>query len=145
MIGAVNKGQVQDMYFGLDKRAGPFSSINAFNDWVQLVALPRIPLSERPPKPYRELLPGTGSIYFSHGDLNRTNIIISGTPGSQRIVGMVDWGQAGWYPEYWEYCKALVAEPYEEEWRAAKWVDIALQCYPDEWTAFGEYWMWRRP
>ncbi|PNY26211.1 Uncharacterized protein TCAP_03855 [Tolypocladium capitatum] len=82
---------------------------------------------------------------FTHGDLNRGNIIISGTPGLRKIVGIVDWEQAGRYPDYWEYCKALIAEPYDEEWRAAHWVEIAVQCYDDEWTAFSEYWSWRCP
>jgi hypothetical protein len=48
--------------------------------------------------------------------------IISGIPGSQRIVGIVDWEEAGWYPEYWEYCKLLYEIEYTQEWRSAGWV-----------------------
>jgi len=112
---------------------------------VQFVALPRIPIPDRPPEPYRDLLPDTGNIYLTHGDLHRGNIIVSGTPGARKIVAVVDWEQAGWYPEYWEYCKALIAEPYDQEWRAANWVDLAFLSYMDEWEGFGEYWSWRRP
>ncbi|OAT05053.1 hypothetical protein BDBG_16400 [Blastomyces gilchristii SLH14081] len=30
---------------------------------------------------------------------------------------ILDWAHTGWYPEYWEYCKALYTPDYKEEWR----------------------------
>ena len=60
------------------------------------------------PEMYRNLLPDTGDIYFTHGDLTLCNIIAAGAPGSHKIASMIDyWEQAGWYPEYFEYCKML--------------------------------------
>lgn len=49
---------------------------------------------------------------FTHGDLSFQNILVDqfllpdGTRG-WRISGIVDWEYAGYYPEYWEYTKAL--------------------------------------
>ncbi|KAK1912775.1 hypothetical protein P3342_004711 [Pyrenophora teres f. teres] len=39
---------------------------------------------------------------FTHGDLHSTNIIASG----DKVVGIVDWETAGWYPAYWKYTTA---------------------------------------
>ena len=36
---------------------------------------------------------------FTHGDLAPRNILVKG----DKIVGIIDWECAGWYPEYWEY------------------------------------------
>ena len=40
-------------------------------------------------------------IVFTHGDLNPRNILAE----NGRITGIVDWENAGWFPEYWEYTK----------------------------------------
>ncbi|SPJ78902.1 uncharacterized protein FTOL_07293 [Fusarium torulosum] len=44
-------------------------------------------------------------ICFTHNDLCPPNILISKGP-DPTVVGIIDWEQAGWYPSYWEYCKA---------------------------------------
>ncbi len=44
-------------------------------------------------------------VVFTHGNLNPQNIVISTGP-SPRVVAVLDWSQAGWYPAYWEFCKA---------------------------------------
>lgn len=33
-----------------------------------------------------------------------------------KVVAIVDWEQGGWYPDYWEYCKARYRVSPEEEW-----------------------------
>lgn len=55
--------------------------------------------------PYREGLKDDASIVFTHGDLHKSNIMVS-EDGPIKIRAIVDWEQAGWYPSYWEYCKA---------------------------------------
>ena len=46
-------------------------------------------------------------IVFTHGDLLAPNTIL--TPGpNPKVAAIIDWGQAGWYPAYWEYCKARI-------------------------------------
>jgi aminoglycoside phosphotransferase (APT) family kinase protein len=51
-------------------------------------------------------------IVFTHADLNPRNILVDrvaladGSTG-WRVTGIVDWETAGYYPEYWDYTKAL--------------------------------------
>lgn len=42
-------------------------------------------------------------ILFTHGDLDARNILVE----NGCVTGIVAWEQAGWYPEYWEYVKAM--------------------------------------
>lgn len=66
-----------------------------------------------------------------------------------RITSIIDWEEAGWYPEYWEYCKmALVVGEEHEVWTgggtdgdARAYIDrIFPKRYQDELFAVGEYW-----
>lgn len=43
------------------------------------------------------------SIVFSHGDLRPQNILVK----DEKVIGVIDWEFSGWYPEYWEFAKAL--------------------------------------
>lgn len=67
-------------------------------------------------------------IVLSHCDLAPRNLMVH----EGKIVGVIDWEDAGWYPEYWEYVKffqRMVNSPSD-------WVDysdsIFAQTYPDE-------------
>ncbi|KAK4182579.1 hypothetical protein QBC35DRAFT_151503 [Podospora australis] len=51
------------------------------------------------------LLPDNVPITFTHGALHPRNVIISEGP-NPRVVSIIGWEQAGWYPAYWELCKA---------------------------------------
>ncbi|RHZ56797.1 hypothetical protein CDV55_103555 [Aspergillus turcosus] len=112
-------------------RGGPFPSIKDFNDWFALLHQLRFP--HRYDDPNRCLLPDTGAIKFTHADLNRRNMIVSSAnPGR---VFLVDWQQSGWYPDYWEYCKACYTVWYEDEWRRdyidkflQPWTDVTFVC-----------------
>lgn len=44
-------------------------------------------------------------VLFTHNDLVGVNIMLS-FGSKPRVSGVIDWGQSGWYPAYWEYCKA---------------------------------------
>ncbi|RAL15836.1 uncharacterized protein BO97DRAFT_468007 [Aspergillus homomorphus CBS 101889] len=49
--------------------------------------------------------PKTGPfLSLTHADLNRRNIMVPSTSPVRVVI--VDWQQSGWYPDYWEYCKA---------------------------------------
>ena len=54
-----------------------------------------------------------GKPVFTHGDLSTLNIIAQG----DKVVGIIDWETAGWWPEYWEYTSAWHVNPYNEFWR----------------------------
>ncbi|KAJ0418480.1 kinase-like domain-containing protein [Aspergillus carlsbadensis] len=62
----------------------------------------------------RSYLESDHEIVLTHGDLHPRNIMVSITPGDSSddaprvvVTGLLDWEMAGWYPEYWEYVKAL--------------------------------------
>lgn len=82
---------------------------------------------------------------FTHDDLVPPNIILS--PGPNPVVAaVIDWGQAGWYPTYWEYCKARRVRPnpeyfedLEEEWRT-RYLPTILDLVDDE-TVY-HIWLW---
>jgi hypothetical protein len=57
----------------------------------------------------------------------------------------VDWEQAGWYPEYWEYCKLLEAVPDNHEMRTAGWVEEFMDTYEVGNVAHEAYYSWRNP
>lgn len=66
---------------------------------------------------------GEVPVLFTHDDLVPPNILLS--PGSNpAVAAVIDWGQAGWYPAYWEYCKArrvrldpeYLNDDLDEEW-----------------------------
>jgi hypothetical protein len=62
---------------------------------------------------------------FTHGDLVACNIQL--VPGQAKVAAILDWAQAGWYPAYWEYCKAkwvmmpleIMDDATQDVWRAS--------------------------
>ncbi|KAK9434689.1 chitinase 18-4 [Metarhizium brunneum] len=44
---------------------------------------------------------GSYATYFTHADLAPRNIMVR----NGRIIAIIDWAFAGWYPEYWEFTK----------------------------------------
>lgn len=98
---------------------------------------------EAPPDPRRRELPDDVPIVFTHGDLHRSNIIVSPStdPGPPRVLAVVDWHQSGWYPEYWEYCKARWTTAIgKDEWEVV-YLPKVLQPFPACYDAF-EYFVW---
>jgi aminoglycoside phosphotransferase len=109
-IGSLNRQPCRDLLFSTNpKRSkGPFSSENEFYDniftrWKDCVQYPPIPQSEIEfrRKLYTEI---SGSeLVFTHGDLVPHNIMVQ----DGHVTGIIDWGESGWYPAYWEYVKAV--------------------------------------
>lgn len=52
-----------------------------------------------PVEPFRHDLPDDCAIKFTHGDLHRSNIIVTPTR-PYRILAVVDWEQSGWLPYF---------------------------------------------
>ena len=63
---------------------------------------------------------------FTHGDLRFANIMVK--DGS--VSGIVDWEFSGWYPEYWEFCKALYVWHWQNDW--VDYLSQILQPYYSE-------------
>lgn len=85
---------------------------------------------------------GTWPIYFTHGDLTSHNIRVR----DDKVVGIIDWDTAGWFPSYWEYASAWGHNPHSEVWREA--VDKFLEPLPEDlamdqlrWRYFGPFGM----
>jgi aminoglycoside phosphotransferase len=58
---------------------------------------------------------------LTHGDLSSFNILIR----DDKVVGIIDWETAGWFPYYWEYTTAWHANPQNLFWQ--KEVDKFIQ------------------
>ncbi|KAF9773247.1 hypothetical protein IL306_008979 [Fusarium sp. DS 682] len=99
-IGSIGKHPLNDIFVaGQPGRSGPFLGADAVNQFHDACG---IEIEEEIP------------IYFTHNDLCPPNIILSHGP-NPKVVGIVDWGQSGWYPSYWEYCKARRVGVIDEE------------------------------
>ena len=82
-------------------------------------------------------MPDTGAIKLTHGDLHRGNIIISSSQ-PLRVLAIVDWAHCGWYPDYWEYCKAAYTCSWNGEWRN-KWIPTFLDPRVEVHDVFADY------
>ncbi|KAK4150826.1 kinase-like domain-containing protein [Chaetomidium leptoderma] len=75
-------------------------------------------------------------IVFTHADLNPRNILVdkvalpNGSSG-WRVTGIVDWETAGYYPEYWDYTKAL--------FEGFRWRPRYLKMVHKVFAEFGDY------
>ncbi|KAL1955308.1 hypothetical protein VTO42DRAFT_8840 [Malbranchea cinnamomea] len=136
-IGSVTHGPLLDCVFEAMPSTGPFKSIKEFNDWFSALPQRHLPYLLKYQDPYREFLPDNGIIKFPHGDLHRGNIVIPPTT-PRRVLAVVDWAHAGWYPDYWEYCKALYTSHHDGEWRNI-WIAKFLDQYTVEFAVFAEY------
>ncbi|KAI9163543.1 hypothetical protein HJFPF1_05160 [Paramyrothecium foliicola] len=137
-LGAINRDPYTDVMFtnGVLPRAGPFSSVPDFHDWLSLMIreparmhFPGVPVEDIP-DPYRQKLPDNARVVFTHADLHPSNIMVS-RESPCAVIAIVDWAQSGWYPDYWEYCKSLYAVDQEGEW-ATEYIPRFLQKPTDE-------------
>ncbi|CAG7938408.1 unnamed protein product [Penicillium nalgiovense] len=83
---------------------------------------------------------------FTHNDLVPPNTPLSPGP-NPKVAAIIDFGQAGWYPAYWEYCKGrrvrVDQEHFDnaaqEEWYA-KYLPMILDLVDDK--GFYHPWLW---
>ncbi|KAL2173706.1 kinase-like domain-containing protein [Thermothelomyces heterothallicus CBS 202.75] len=80
---------------------GPFLSEDDFNETLRCGALPEV------------VHRGGHKMVFTHGDLNLRNILVD---GHGRLAGIVDWENAGWFPEYWDNTKAYFVTKLDQRW-----------------------------
>jgi tRNA A-37 threonylcarbamoyl transferase component Bud32 len=60
---------------------------------------------------------------FTHGDIAPRNIIVR----DGKVVAILDWELSGFYPEYWEYVKALHLPSWETGWIKERVVDRIMK------------------
>ncbi|KAB5554752.1 kinase-like domain-containing protein [Coniochaeta sp. 2T2.1] len=86
----------------MTRSGGPFGSLTELHEW--LVQPPRrLPTQSIYWHQITTQLRADCPIVFTHGDIAARNILIH----DGRIVALLDWEFAGWYPEYWDYVFAL--------------------------------------
>ena len=105
-------------------RFGPFEDIPAFHRWLRR---PAFVADERNKREVNELIHMHENTdwdlppVFTHGDLSSLNILVRG----EKVVGIVDWETAGWYPYYWEFTTASQVNYRNEMW--ADYIDKFLE------------------
>jgi serine/threonine protein kinase len=123
-IGSFEEGPALDMRRDI-QRGGPFLSETDFNAFLLGNVV------SKTPNIYRRMLHGvmsdTHKIVLTHGDLSPRNILVR----ESRIVGLLDWECAGWYPEYWEFVQFFRAIDSSLDWH--DYADIIFtESYPHE-------------
>jgi hypothetical protein len=117
---AISREALRDITFldGDIDTTGPHVNAAGFHDALANLALPPSEMYTNPREEVDEL---TGfddiiPINFTHADLDKSNIILSKEgDGPCRLVAIIDWHQAGWHPEPWEYLKAQSLDSYKSE------------------------------
>ncbi|KAI0146249.1 kinase-like protein [Xylariaceae sp. FL1272] len=83
----------------------------ALNDWLLSDMFKLTPSSIR--GAFRATLRADHRIVFTDGDLGQRNIMVQ----DGKIMGLIDWEFAGWFPEYWEYVLFLKQLQDHADWR----------------------------
>ncbi|KAK4502160.1 hypothetical protein PRZ48_005584 [Zasmidium cellare] len=144
-LSAITGGALRDVVFydAGAYPAGPFQTVREFHDALAgLIARGSTDtnlLDRRKRCPELEGLADDTPITFTHADLDLSNILLSDPQdGPVRIVAIIDWHQAGWYPEPWERLKAHSVAGHGSEW-ATKYLDTVLDPAPYEYFYAFEY------
>lgn len=82
-------------------------------------------------------VPHDCAIKFTHGDLHRSNIIVTPTP-PYRILAVVDWEQSGWLPVYWESRKTQYTADRAEPW-STTYLPMILDQFASTWDPWDYY------
>ncbi|RDW66951.1 hypothetical protein BP5796_09700 [Coleophoma crateriformis] len=125
-LGSVGNQALPDGVFwdpDLDKAiTGPFTSESALNEGI----IQHLTRTEAPGQVQllRELISSTlidHKAVFTHGDFQPKNIMIEEVgqnQDGQRLfkITVIDWENSGWYPEYWEFCNAMIGATFRPDW-----------------------------
>ncbi|KAM0316409.1 hypothetical protein ACHAO8_003190 [Botrytis cinerea] len=118
-IGGMNRTPAIDSR-RYDLEGGPFQSEAAFNEFLISDAYPQVPKCFL--KMAEHSLLTNHAIIFAHGELAPRNILVK----EGRVVAVLDWENAGWYPEYWDFVKSFNAM----DGRCGEWYDWVERVFP---------------
>ncbi|KAM0323031.1 hypothetical protein ACHAQA_009130 [Verticillium albo-atrum] len=132
-IGSIDGSWCNDHYFDNEPAGyGPFANEAEFNQGI-IKAL-------RAAKPGEDWVGFTCDIFdevmkgheivMTHNDLDPRNILVRGS----EIVALLDWELSGYYPEYWEYCKAMRRPDWESGWVRDRALEKVIKPYRMEMT-----------
>ncbi|PLB48405.1 hypothetical protein P170DRAFT_360632, partial [Aspergillus steynii IBT 23096] len=139
-VGNISRGPLYDraLHENFMHEAGPFTTVKDFHNWFTF--LHRRPMADPysvPIEPFRHELPDSCAIKFTHGDLHRSNIIVT-SQRPYRTLAIIDWEQSGWLPAYWETRKAQYTADGREEW-STKFLPMILDEYTATWDPWDYY------
>ncbi|RMD43303.1 hypothetical protein DV735_g1790, partial [Chaetothyriales sp. CBS 134920] len=127
-IGSCTGGPAYDHRLNNLAPCGPFNSVAEFHDYL-VAPIKKCPRPEWAVK-YRQRLNDNHDTRFTHADLSRENILVD--PDTGTITGIIDWEMAGFWPEWWEYRKAMQGS--SQLWWV-KLVDQVMEQYQAETVA----------
>lgn len=137
-IGSCDGIEIRDTraYHTYDAKACP--NEQAFNEYLISGLNPKTPPEVR--DAFSAMLRTNHRIVLSHCDFAPRNIIVR----EGRVVALIDWADAGWYPEYWEYVKFFQRNsPGSDFWCYAS--HIFPQLYPHELVDYIALLTWQLP
>ncbi|EPE33670.1 Protein kinase-like (PK-like) [Glarea lozoyensis ATCC 20868] len=125
IIGTVDGGPCNDQVFESDEKNnyGPYETEEAFNEGIAaamrtfsggIFTEMVVDMVKALPK---------HNIVLTHGDIAPRNIIVR----DGKIVAILDWELSGFYPEYWEYVKALYLPSWDTGWIQERAVDKVMK------------------
>lgn len=114
-------------------RLGPFGTIQEFHLWLRDGLNPEEHPDRKNDQDWKDIKamvakqdgPWPAPV-FTHGDLNPFNIMVRGG----KVVSIIDWEFAGWYPFYWEYTSAWYGNLTRQSWQST--ITKFLDPYPEE-------------
>ena len=136
-IGSITRGPLLDRVFYERPAAGPFENLDSFYAWMEWLPQRFLDASQKYRDPYLERMPTDSAIVLTHADVHPTNIMVPAS-GPPRILALIDWGQSGWYPDWWEYFKMCYTTHWEDDWRK-EWIPKMVEAREDEWDLMAEY------
>ncbi|KAI0677722.1 kinase-like protein [Trametes maxima] len=117
-ICGLHGASLRDGRFASSDTVGPFPDEDAFN--ARLVQTSARFVPESALAGVRPRMRVDHAVVFTHGGVAPCNIIVD---GDNKVVALLDWETAGWYPEHWEWVKAMWCPPEPrsagEMWREA--------------------------
>ena len=99
-----------------------FSTMAEFRDYIHFL----MTQCGRPQQEIDELLaciPLNCGFRFAHGDLLPKNIMVDGS----KITGIIDWQNAGFWPDFWEYCRM-----HDSNFETRGWSKVLKIVFPGE-------------
>ncbi|TWU75726.1 hypothetical protein ED733_007685 [Metarhizium rileyi] len=67
-------------------------------------------------------------LVMSHGEICPRNILVD----NYKVIAIMGWGCAGWYPDWWEYVKFFEARTSDKN---SDWYEYASEIFTDEFPA----------
>ncbi|RYO85306.1 hypothetical protein DL762_005259 [Monosporascus cannonballus] len=127
-IGSIDGSSCEDQYFDDDPgQYGPYKDESEFTK-----GLVKAWSHGRDDDPFVHILCQMALDIFkghkavmTHNDFDPRNILIQ----SSKVVAILDWEKSGFYPECWEYCKALWRPGWNSGWMKDQAVSRVLTPY----------------